>query len=346
MIRSLLNSLRKTLDDVLNTTVIFGYDRMGYHLRQPLWDPADTAVSLKGKVCLITGANSGLGYATALALAEREATVIMVCRNQERGRQALQAIAQATGNSDLHLELIDMSELESIENGCQRILERFQRLDILVNNAGVLLNQREETAAGFEKSFATNLLGPYLLTTRLQPLLQQTAQTSSTEHPRVIMVVSGGLYFGKVHPEDLHFSERDYNGSMAYAEAKRGQMLLTQLWAKAWAGSGILVNAMHPGWADTPGIESSLPGFHQLTKLILRDQAQGADTIVWLACKPNLHQSGQLFFDRKARAQHRSAKTRNSLSEIESFWHYLGQVSQAPEPFPFLLNTNQTGAQS
>lgn len=336
---SMLKSILNILDDLLNSTVILGYDRIGYHLRQPLWDPEETAVSLQGKVCLVTGANSGLGYATALALAKRQATVILVCRSQERGQQALQAITQDTGNTDLHLQVIDLSDLDAVEAGCQRILAQFQRLDILVNNAGVLLNQREETAAGFEKTFATHVLGAYLLSTRLLPLLKQAAQLSPTVPPRVIMVVSGGMYFGGLHLDDLHFVKRDYNGSMAYAEAKRGMMILTKVWARAWAGSGILVNAMHPGWADTPGIAKALPGFHHLTQLILRDQQQGADTVVWLACNPQLDQSGQLFFDRKARAQHRSEQTRNSLSEIESYWHYVGQVTHAPVPFPFQIET-------
>lgn len=341
---SLQKSLLNSLDDLLNKSVILGYDRIGYYLRQPLWDPEETAVSLKGKVCLVTGANSGLGYATALALAERDATVILVCRNQERGQQALAQIAESTGNPNLKLELIDLSDLDSVEAGCQRVLEQFERLDILVNNAGVLLNQREETAAGFETTFATHVLGAYLLTTRLLPLLKQAAQASPTEHPRVIMVVSGGMYFGRLHLDDLHFAQRAYNGSMAYAEAKRGMMILSQLWARAWADSGILVNAMHPGWADTPGVASSLPGFHQLTKLVLRDQQQGADTIVWLACKPHLETSGELFFDRKVRAQHRSEQTRNSLSEIEAYWHYVGQVTQVPEPFPFQIKSEAASA--
>ncbi len=328
----------QALDDILNKTVIFGYDKVGYHVRKPLWREEDTHVDMTGKVCLITGANSGLGFATAKALASKGAHIIMGCRSKERGEKARQKLMEATGNTNIDLELIDLSKMDSVRDAAARIQERYAALHVLINNAGALFNERKETDAGFEQTFATDLLGPYLLTRLLLPLLKASAPA------RIIMVVSGGMYFGQLHLEDLQFKKREYNGSMAYAEAKRGLMVLTKLWARELAGTGVTINAMHPGWADTPGVADALPGFHKITGLVLRDNEQGADTSVWLATKPHLKASGQLFFDRKARETHRMPKTRSSLSEIETFWKHLGQLTEGEEPFPYRLRMDKKTA--
>lgn len=321
--------LLSSLDDLLNETVIFGYDRIGYALRQPLWDPEETNVDMSGKVCVVTGANSGLGYATAKALAQKGARVIMACRSEQRGTEAQKKLVASTGNANIELELVDLSRPEDIRAFAQRLQTRYNSLDVLINNAGALFNHREETPEGFEKTFATDLLGPYLLTRLLIPLLEKAPEA------RIINISSGGMYFGKLHVEDLQFKKRPYNGPMAYAEAKRGLMILTQLWARALEQSSITINAMHPGWADTPGVASSLPGFRQLTRWVLRTHEEGADTIIWLAVKPDLHTSGAFFFDRKPREVYRLPSTRSSLSDIERFWQYLGELTDGAEPFPY-----------
>lgn len=327
---SFLKPLLTTLDHVLNQTVVFGYDRVGYYVRKPLWNEDDTQVDMTGKICVVTGANSGLGFAATKALAAKGAHVIMACRNAERGEKARLKIQEATDNPHLVLELVDLSRMDDVRDFCQRLQEKYTHLDVLINNAGALFNKRQETPEGLEKTFATDLLGPYLLTRLLLPLLKAAPAA------RIINVSSGGMYFGKLHLSDLQYRHRSYNGSMAYAEAKRGMMILTQLWSKALENTSITVNAMHPGWADTPGVADALPGFHQLTQLVLRDNTEGADTIVWLAVKPELNTSGKFFFDRKPREVHRSHKTRSSLSEIESFWKYLGELTEGPEPFPYV----------
>lgn len=325
-----LTPVLNTLDNLLNQTVILGYDRVGYYVRKPLWNEEDTQVDMTGKICIITGANSGLGFATAQALASKGAHVIMACRDPERGKKACTQIQQATKNIHVELELVDVSKMDDVHALVQRLQKKHAHIDVLVNNAGALFNQRQETSDGFEKTFATDLLGPYLLTRLLLPLLKAAPAA------RIINVSSGGMYFGKLHLKDLQYRHRSYNGPMAYAEAKRGMMILTQLWAKELENTSVTVNAMHPGWADTPGVADALPGFHQLTKLVLRDHTEGADTIIWLAVKPNLYTSGAFFFDRKSRDIHRSNNTRSSLSEIESFWKYLGEITEGAEPFPYL----------
>lgn len=326
----MFKSLLKRLDPILDKTVIFGFDRMGYLLRQNLWDPQDIDVDMSGKVCVVTGANSGLGYATARALAERGAEVVMACRNQERGEQARHELIQASGNDKISLEIVDMSVLQSVRDFVYRLQENQTQLHVLINNAGALLNEKIITDEGFEASFATNLLGPFLMTTLLFPMLEATPGS------RVIMVSSGGMYLARLHVDDLQFEKRAYNGALAYAEAKRGMMVLTKLWAEQYKDK-VLINAMHPGWADTPGIQSSLPMFRFLTRLTLRDYEQGADTIVWMAVKPSFKVSGRFFCDRLERPEHRMESTRNALSEIEAYWKVLGQFSDCESPFPLSL---------
>ncbi len=321
-----VSSVLSFLDDAVDRTVIGGFDRIGYTLRQPLWNPADTTVDLSGQVCLITGANGGLGFAMAKALAQRGATVIMGCRSRERGEAARQELLKYSPQRQVFLELLDVGVMPSVQAFAARFKGRWPRLDLLIHNAGALLNKRRETADGIETTLATHVLGPYLLTYLLKPQFEAGA--------RVIFVASGGMYLASLHPEDLQFKNRHYHGATAYAEAKRGQVTLTQLWAKAFADDGILVNAMHPGWVDTPGIQDALPGFRLLTKPILRKPEQGADTAVWLASKPDLTISGEFFCDRRPRPVYRLGRGQNSPAEIRDWWRQLGELSGLPQPFP------------
>jgi NAD(P)-dependent dehydrogenase (short-subunit alcohol dehydrogenase family) len=150
------------------------------------------------------------------------------------------------------------------------------------------------TSEGLETAFATDLLSPFLLTELLLPRLQASAPA------RVINVLSGGMYFSGVDIEDLQNAKGDYDGSRAYARAKRGLMILTELWSEQLRHSGVVVNAMHPGWADTPGVQTSLPAFHKITRAVLRTPEEGADTIVWLAAAPEAGRvSGKFWLDRE-----------------------------------------------
>ncbi|MCB1733255.1 MAG: SDR family oxidoreductase, partial [Halieaceae bacterium] len=198
-------------------------------------------------------------------------------------------------------------------------------IDVLVNNAGALFNPRGETPEGLEQSFALLLLSPYRLTEGLKPLLARAGQA------RVINVVSGGMYSQRLDLDRLEAPVEDYSGSVAYARAKRGLMIVTRHWAQAWADQNIVVNAMHPGWADTPGVESSLPIFHRLTRPLLRTPEQGADTIVWLASASEAGKaSGKLFLDRQPRSSHLLASTRETAAErealLEALAHYQAAV--------------------
>jgi NAD(P)-dependent dehydrogenase (short-subunit alcohol dehydrogenase family) len=311
--------MRGTLTRIFNTlldkTVVLSYTQLGYALRRPLWKDADLDVDMTDQVCMVTGASSGMGRATAEGLARLGATVTMLARDEGKGGRVREDIMRRTGNENVSLEIADLSSLASVRELAERFSGRERRLDVLINNAGALVPERDVSVDGFELSFATNVLGPFLLTNLLIPPLK--ASTPS----RIINVSSGGMYTQKLDVDDLQFDQKPFNGIIAYAQAKRAQVILTELWAEKLVGSRVSVNAMHPGWADTPGLQTSLPNFHRITRRSLRTPQQGADTIIWLAvAKPVSGVSGKFWFDRLERATHLLPGTRSSPRERQRLW--------------------------
>ena len=185
----------------------------------------------------------------------------------------------------------------------RQLAERFAaqapRLDVLVNNAGVLTQGRELSADGIELTLATNVIGPFLLTQLLTAELEHSAPS------RIVNVSSGGMYTQKLPADDLQSERGEFDGPTVYARTKRAEVVLTEMWAQHLAGTGVTVHAMHPGWADTAGVQSSLPRFHRVTRPLLRSADEGADTIVWLgaAAEPE-DSSGGFWHDRRRRPTH------------------------------------------
>jgi NAD(P)-dependent dehydrogenase (short-subunit alcohol dehydrogenase family) len=249
---------------------------------------------MAGRTVVLTGATSGLGLSAANSLAGLGARLILVGRNGNKLDDVRREVVEASGNEDIKLELADLGLMSEVRDLAQRLLASEPAIHVLINNAAILPGRRELTSEGIEQTFATDLLSPFLLTELLLPGLRESAPA------RVINVVSGGMYLSGLEADDLEFERGKFDGSRAYARAKRALMVLTEQWAEQLAGSGVTVNAMHPGWADTPGVEDSLPGFHRLMKPLLRSPEQGADTIVWLASDPAAAEySGCLFLDRE-----------------------------------------------
>jgi dehydrogenase/reductase SDR family protein 12 len=264
------------------------------------------------KHVVITGATAGLGKATALTLARMGAHLTLVVRDPVKGRNLVEHLSQETGNNNIELEIADLSLMQDVSLVVKALKRRGRPIDVLINNAGALFSKRTHTGEGLEQSFALLLLSPYRLTEGLLPLLKKATSA------RVVNVVSGGLYSQKLDVENLQSERGKYSGSTAYALNKRALMVKTEQWAKEWNADGITVNAMHPGWADTPGVQSSLPGFHKLTKTILRSPEEGADTIVWLAAATEAGKiSGQLFLDREPRTTHLLKSTHESATQRE-----------------------------
>ncbi len=309
------------LDTALDRTVVAGYTNLGYRLRSRFW--SDDLGSMDGRVVLVTGATSGLGLAAAEGFARLGATVCLVARDAERGARARARVGEQSAAASAELELCDLSSLDSVRELARRVTARHPRLDVLVNNAGVLAAQRTLTGDGIEQAFAVNVVAPFLLTELLLDALRAAAPS------RVINVSSGGMYAQRLHADDLQTEREAYDGATVYARCKRAEVILTEMWAERLAGSGVVVHAMHPGWADTPGISASLPRFYALTKPLLRTPAQGADTIVWLgAAAEPARSTGAFWHDRRRRPTHLLPRTRESAADRERLWAECERLSR------------------
>ena len=307
-------------DGILETSVVGSFSNIGYRLRSRGWKSLDGGVA--GRTAIVTGATSGLGLETATQLARLGAEPILVARNEEKAQSVVAEITQQTGNSDVSYALADLSSLDEVRRLSDQLLDTFSDIHILVNNAGVLPNARVESADGIELTLATNLVGSFLLTNLLIPRMVASAPA------RIINVSSGGMYTQRIDTTDLQSSHGDFNGTVAYAQTKHGQVILTELWGERLAGTGVVVNAMHPGWVNTPGVKDWSPTFQRIMRPLLRTPSEGADTIVWLAAADETETaSGGFWHDRELRPTHRSARTQESAEERAELWEALTRLS-------------------
>ncbi|CBI22775.3 uncharacterized protein LOC100266259 [Vitis vinifera] len=315
-------SIRESIMFILKTwrSIAFGVHgyknstKTGFMEHSKNFKSEDMQTQIEGKNCIVTGANSGIGYATAEGLASRGANVYMVCRNKERGEAALSEIQSKTGNSNVHLEVCDLSSVSEIKSFASKFSKKDVPIHVLVNNAGLLEYNRITTSEGFELNFAVNVLGTFTMTESMLPLLEKAAPDA-----RVITVSSGGMYSVPL-TNDLQFSDDKFDGVTQYARNKRVQVALTEKWAEMYKNKGIGFYAMHPGWAETSGLAKSLPGFYKLLSGNLRTIEEGADTIIWLALQPKEKLvSGAFYFDRAEAPKHLMfAATRSSHAMIDS----------------------------
>lgn len=313
------------VDAVLEAPVVTSFTRLGYDVRARLagWAPL-AGYDLGGRVMLVTGATSGLGLVTAEHLARAGAAVILLGRDAAKTARVREEIAQRTGNTSLSMVVADMGDLAAVRRAAAEVRERHDRLDVLVHNAGALSATREQSPQGHELTIASQVIGPFLLTTLLQPLLRAGA------HGRVLTMSSGGMYATGLHVDDLEMGD-DYRGSEQYARAKRAQVTLNELWAARFPQREIVFHAMHPGWADTPGVRDSLPTFRRIVGPLLRTPEQGADTMVWLAADDGvpLASTGGFWLDRHRRAIHKLPTTRSTDTPAAraALWDRIVQAS-------------------
>jgi NAD(P)-dependent dehydrogenase (short-subunit alcohol dehydrogenase family) len=273
--------------------------------------------SLAGQVAVVSGATSGLGRECATELARLGASVIMLVRDPVLGSQVRTQIEASTNNSGVSVVVCDVGDLESVRHAANE-LKRLPAINILVHNAGAMTRTRQLTSQGIEVTTAVHLIGPFLLT---QLMLEQL----QAGRARVIWVASGGMYAEELDVDWLRSSSRDYDGVRAYARVKRAQVSLVATWAPRLAGLGITMTAMHPGWVDTPGVRASLPMFRRLMAPLLRNVAQGVDTIIWSLTAPvEMTPPGTLWLDRRARDPHRLRRTRQSdtAAQRERLWQF------------------------
>lgn len=299
-------SWRDVVDGGLEASVVGSYSRLGPAVRRRLWgwEPLE-AHRLDGRVAVVTGATSGLGRAAAERLGALGASLVLVVRDLERGSRAAAEIERATG-SIVAVVRADMGDLESVRDAAREVT-RVPSIDILIHNAGGLGAERRVTGQGIEQTMATHVVGPFLLTHLCMPRLVAAAPS------RVIVVTSGGMYTQGLDEREPLTVPSPYEGAATYARAKRAQVSLVEACAERMRRQGIHLMAMHPGWADTPGVKKSLPRFRRVMRPLLRSADEGADTMVWLASAPLRDiGSGTLWLDRRRRGLHRLPATARS----------------------------------
>ncbi|HRQ38267.1 MAG TPA: SDR family oxidoreductase [Chloroflexota bacterium] len=247
---------------------------------------------MNGKICLVTGANTGIGYATAVGLAERGATVVMLCRDEEKGQTAVRNAQQATGNPHVELLLCDLASMVSIRQAAADFRARHEALHVLINNAGVIPRQREVTVDGLEKQLAVNHLAYFLLTHLLLDVLKASAPA------RIINVSSQVHSSGVVDFADLQ-SERSYRPTPVYANTKLMNVLFTFELARRLAGTAVTANCLHPGVVDT-NLGRDYSGLPRSVSRGGLSWAEGARTSLYLAISPDVARvTGRYFRDER-----------------------------------------------
>ena len=312
------------LSNALDAAVVPGFSKIGFAIRKRLgnWQPV-SSFDLRGKTVVITGPTSGLGEQVARQLALTGANLVLVARNEEKCARVIDEITPlCTGDKPIFVRA-EMGDLESVRSACTAIQQQFTHIDVLIHNAGALLNTREISPQGIEQTVASHVVGPFLMTTLLLPLLNGG---------RVVTVSSGGMYTSALpvfdNGETLEMPAHKYGGSKQYAIAKRAQVTLTEMWAAREPRTEFV--SMHPGWADTPGVQESIPGFRRVTAPILRSASEGADTIAWLAAvSPLPGASGTFWSDREIRPTHKTPQSKKLDTEVnrQSFWQQVEQMS-------------------
>ena len=257
-----------------------------------------TLNTMKDKVCLITGATSGIGKAAAKELAAMGAEIIVAGRNQEKAESTVQWIQSETENDAVHYLLADFSDLQQVRTLAGAIKERYSRLDVLINNAGAFFNTRRETPYGIEMTLLVNHLASFLLTN----LLLETLQHSTSA--RIINVASDAQQYGTMDFDDLGF-QRSYSGMKAYARSKLANILFTYELARRLAGKEVTVNALHPGHVATDIWRTNFEFIGSLLKwlmcLFALTSEQGADNSIFLATSPDVAGiTGSYFVKREA----------------------------------------------
>jgi len=291
------------------------FSAIGFRARSAHWPPPDRDFS--GQRWLITGATGGIGRAVALAANRAGATVLAVARSDEK-LQRLQAEARDPQRMiPVRVDLALVGEVSQLP-GHPAVSAR--PIDVLVNNVGVLARRFSLTDEGLETSFATNLLNQFVLTEGLK------SAGLLADGGLVVNVSSGGMYGTPLKLDEMAAgSPEEFEGMQAYALHKRAQVELTRYWNNRWQGRPA-VQVMHPGWADTEGVQTSLPGFRRVLKGLLRNAGQAADTILWLAEeRPPVPERGGIWLDRELQPEHEFAFTKKTAHSPEDLAEWLNE---------------------
>jgi NAD(P)-dependent dehydrogenase (short-subunit alcohol dehydrogenase family) len=303
-------ALPKMLQGFSKTLNFYGrfapsFTRIGYVAR--LLPLRPVSADFSGQSWLVTGATGGIGKATTLLAAARGAKVFAVGRN----RDALAALV--AGSAGLKGSVVpvvcDLSSIAAVDE-LARGEQISMHIDVLVNNVGILNRAYSSTSEGFETTYATSLLGHFHLTETL-------AKVGRLARDGVLInVASGGMFNVPLNLPMLDQKEKGFNGFASYASHKRAQVALADHWRVKFGALNLRAYAIHPGWADTAGVQSSLPTFRKILRPVLRNAEQGADTIIWLAAKRPDAVEDRVWFDRKQRTTHPFPHTRQAMTTV------------------------------
>lgn len=310
-----MSPLARAVDLALEATVVGSFSRVGCDVRSRLdrWAPV-TELDGDGRTVLVTGANSGLGYATARALGRAGASLRLLVRSEDKARDTEARLREEVGaDLDVASVVADLADLASLDRAAEQLLAVDEPLDAIVHNAGAMFEERAETDDGLERTYQIHVVGPHRLTVLLLDRL------AASPDGRVVTMTSGGMYAERLDARRVD-SPGTYRPTLAYARAKRAQVAMTAEWARRVPGRGVAFHVVHPGWAATPGVTDSLPGFAQVMGPLLRDADAGADTAVWATLSDRVRPSGRLWHDRRRRAAHKLPWTRTSPAEADALW--------------------------
>ena len=316
-----MGSWRTVVDKVIEAPVLTSFTSIGPAVRSRLdaWVPLDS-YDLTGRRIVLTGGTSGLGLAAAERFTSLGATLLVVGRSRDKTERIC---ADLPGPGTAVAVIADMGDFDQVRAASNEILD-LGGGDTLIHNAGALTAERRANDVGVEVTVASQVVGPHLMTTLLLPTLSGAAPG------RVITMASGGMYAAGLTVRQLQMSDDEYGGSEQYARAKRAQVTMNEIWAERVPSAKVVFHAMHPGWADTPGVEASLPTFRKVMGPLLRTTGQGADTLVWLVADDEAATtSGDFWLDRRRRSIHKlpTTKKTDTPERRAQLWEYVEQLA-------------------
>lgn len=268
--------------------------------------------AMKSRVVIVTGATSGVGKEIARGLASKGATVILGARSEEKARRVRDEIAADTKNDDVDVMSLDVARQASVRDFAEAFRGKYDRLDVLINNAGAWFSERRESADGVELTWATNVLGPYLLVQELEPPLRQASSS------RIVNIVSSAA--SGYDPSDVEFRTRTYDGFKAYAQSKLALRMLTWWQAKRLGDAGVTANAVSPGFVRTDFMQNAKGWVATLIKLSAPfaavTPARGAETPLWVASAPELERETARYYESMRQKDGRFREDIDELARI------------------------------
>ena len=266
--------------------------------------------NMKGKVCIVTGANSGIGRATAVGLAKIGATLIMLCRDNACGEEALNDIISVSQNDSIELMMCDLASQQSIRQFAKNFKQKYENLHVLINNAGVNYNRRIITEDGLETTFAVNTLAPFLLTNLLLDTLQSSA-------PARVINVASKMQSKKIEFDNLQ-GEKHFSFMQSYGQSKAALITLTYEFARRFSDIGVTFNCLHPGGVNTK-IAKNLKGISgaisRNTMKFFKSPEEGAETSLYLATSPEVEKISGKFFENKKEIQSKDVTYDESIAK-------------------------------